>query len=133
MTDVDPSTADQPFDGPDLEHFRSKLIGARDELLARSRGRVEGALDEELRLPDEVDQATTEQAQAFELKLAAKDRKLLELIEHALRKIPQGEYGLCEGTGEPIPRARLELRPWARYSVEHKQVLERERAMHVED
>ena len=54
---------------------------------------------------------------------------LLDKIEQG----ESGEYGLCEGTGEPIPRARLELRPWARYSVEHKMVLERERALHSED
>ncbi len=127
---VDPD--DAVFDPATLEHFRRKLEATRDELLARNRTRVGDALDEELRHPDEVDQATTEQAQAFQLRLASKDRKLLSLVEHALDKLARGEYGRCEGTDEPIPRERLELRPWARYSVEYKQRLERERALHAE-
>ena len=37
----------------------------------------------------------------------------------------EGTYGLCEGTGEPIGYSRLKLRPWARYSVEYQEELER--------
>ena len=79
---------------------------------------------------DEADQASTSSTQAFDLRLAEKDRKLLELIDHALEKFALDTYGLCEGTGDPIAVARLRLRPWARFSVDHKQRLERDRAMH---
>ncbi len=33
-------------------------------------------------------------------------------------KITSGDFGYCEGTGDPIPKKRLELAPWVRYSVE---------------
>ncbi len=82
-------------------------------------------------MPDEADQASAAEAQTFELKLANKDRKLLNLIEHAIDKMRRGEYGLCEGTDEPIELRRLEARPWARFSVAHKEALEKDRAMHV--
>ncbi|RYZ80456.1 MAG: hypothetical protein EOP06_25295, partial [Proteobacteria bacterium] len=42
-----------------------------------------------------------------------------------LEKIKSGEYGFCEGTGEPIPKRRLEVRPWCRHSVKFKEQLER--------
>jgi len=32
-------------------------------------------------------------------------------IEHALERMERGEYGLCEGCGQPIPEARLEALP----------------------
>ncbi len=56
--------------------------------------------------------------------LSAKDNTLLarqeeELKEtlHALAKIKNGTYGICEKTGKPIPVERLEANPIARYIV----------------
>jgi DnaK suppressor protein len=50
---------------------------------------------------------------------------LLREIDRALAKMNEGEYGLCEGTGEPIGYSRLKLRPWARFSVAYQEELER--------
>jgi DnaK suppressor protein len=44
--------------------------------------------------------------------------QVLEAIERALKKFDDGTYGLCEDTGEPIPEARLEALPYARYTVQ---------------
>lgn len=127
ITDID---SDGTLDQAALDHFRDRLQQARNDLLSRNQQRLGEVLEKEACLADEADHAVADSEQQFQLRLADKDRKLLDLIEHALRKIERGDYGLCEGTGEPIPRARLELRPWARYSVEHKLVLERERELH---
>ncbi len=127
---------DLPLDAPAIDHFRTKLSQARTDLIDRNRSRIDEALEQEKAITDEAEHAVFEAGQQFQLRLAGKDRKLLALIDHALDKIQrgdEGEFGLCEGTGEPIPRARLELRPWARYSVEHKMVLERERELHSQD
>jgi RNA polymerase-binding transcription factor DksA len=35
-----------------------------------------------------------------------------------------GRYGICEGTGKVISKARLEVQPWAKYSIEHARKLE---------
>jgi RNA polymerase-binding transcription factor DksA len=43
--------------------------------------------------------------------------QVLEAIERALKKFDTGTYGICEDTGEPIPEARLEALPYARYTV----------------
>ena len=43
--------------------------------------------------------------------------QVLEAIERALKKFDAGTYGICEDTGEPIPDARLEALPYARYTV----------------
>jgi DnaK suppressor protein len=42
----------------------------------------------------------------------------LELVERALEKIEEGTYGLCDATGEPIPKGRLEAIPEAVYTLE---------------
>ena len=35
----------------------------------------------------------------------------LEAIEHALQRVEQGSYGICEHCGQPIDPARLEVMP----------------------
>lgn len=40
-------------------------------------------------------------------------------VKLALEKIKKGTYGICEISGEPIEKARLEANPAARTSVAH--------------
>jgi DnaK suppressor protein len=111
---------------PDLRHLKGLLEREREAVLAKVRSHVSYAISEDTILPDEMDQASRAEEQAILLRLADKERKLLGEIDHALAKIRTGEYGVCEGTGEPIGLRRLEVRPWARYSIQHKELLERE-------
>jgi DnaK suppressor protein len=53
--------------------------------------------------------------------------KRLQSVERALQKIEEGTYGICDDTGEPIPKGRLEAIPEAIYTVEAQQRRERER------
>ncbi|MBV9952257.1 MAG: TraR/DksA C4-type zinc finger protein, partial [Acidimicrobiia bacterium] len=55
-----------------------------------------------------------------DLALSAQARQAVEEIDHALSKFADGTYGLCEVSGEPIPKERLEAIPWARERVEYK-------------
>jgi len=41
----------------------------------------------------------------------------VEEIDHALAKIANRTYGLCERCGQPIPRPRLKALPYARLCV----------------
>ena len=65
------------------------------------------------------------------LGLVDSERKLLVEIVDALGRIENDTYGICEGNNEPIPKARLEAIPWARYcvacaSLSEKGLLDRE-------
>jgi DnaK suppressor protein len=55
-----------------------------------------------------------------DLALSAQARAAVEEIDHAIAKITAGTYGLCEGCGQPIPRARLKALPQARLCVNCK-------------
>jgi len=46
-----------------------------------------------------------------------REAQMLEEVEHALVRLDNGVYGLCEGCGEPIPERRLKALPWARLCV----------------
>ncbi|MFJ5532929.1 TraR/DksA family transcriptional regulator [Streptomyces sp. NPDC093261] len=49
--------------------------------------------------------------------LLAQAREHVADLDRALERLERGEYGRCEGCGEPIPRERLEVRPAARTCV----------------
>lgn len=59
------------------------------------------------------------------LGLMDSERKLLAEINGALQRIENKVYGICEGTGKPIPIERLKAIPWARYCVEYASLLEK--------
>lgn len=105
-----------------------KLIEEKNRVLGNFERHVDDALSDEDILADEIDLAQRSTDQAWLFRMADKDRKLLIEIDVALEKMRSGEYGLCEGTDEPIGFKRLELRPWTRYSVAYKEMLEREKA-----
>ena len=46
-------------------------------------------------------------------------------IDHAIERLDAGTYGFCLHTGQPIGQARLEAIPWAKYSVEAQELLEK--------
>lgn len=102
-----------------LETRRGSLL----ETIERGREQERDATGRDV--GDEMDEANIEEEAAVNAKLLERDVQILSEIERALAKIRDGAYGLCEGTGEPIGYARLRLRPWARYSVEYQEELER--------
>jgi DnaK suppressor protein len=122
---------------PDAE-LTPRQTQALYEALLAERARLLKGIDEHLGdaisnidpLADEMDIAQRHTEQAYLMRFADKERKLLGEIANALEKMRTGEYGVCEGTGEPISPKRLELRPWTRYSVKYKEQLELERKQH---
>ncbi len=53
-----------------------------------------------------------------EMALTANDRRLLDQVERAIRRLDEGCYGISEVSGKPIPLERLEAIPWATTNVE---------------
>jgi DnaK suppressor protein len=72
-----------------------------------------------------ADDATGAFDQAVDVALKRKVESSLEEVEGALVKFDNGTYGLCEGCGARIERARLEVLPQARYCLECQAIQER--------
>jgi RNA polymerase-binding protein DksA len=115
----------------ELEHFRDMLLAKRRELVGdmsqmeREALRSSGGTNLSTLPIHMADMGTDNYEQEFTLGLVEKDRNLLREINAALAKIQNGTYGICEGTGKPIAKPRLEAQPWAKYSIEHARQLER--------
>ena len=113
----------------ELLMFRDLLLAKRRELLGDMSSMEKEALRSNgsnlSNLPVHMaDMGTDNYEQEFTLGLVEKDRALLREINTALAKIQDGSYGICEGTGQPIAKARLEVQPWAKYSIEYARKLE---------
>lgn len=109
------------------EELRDILVEKRDEIKTQIAGRGSEyqvmEADEQI---EDFDWASTQEAQAVSLRILHKERNLLRLVEKALAKFETGEFGLCEGTDEPIGYKRLKVVPWAKWSVAYKEELEQE-------
>ncbi|HXM73951.1 MAG TPA: TraR/DksA C4-type zinc finger protein [Chthoniobacterales bacterium] len=62
----------------------------------------------------------------FALSLLSQEQDALYEIDQALKRIELGTYGTCEMSGKPIPHARLEAIPFARFTVECQSQLEKQ-------
>jgi RNA polymerase-binding transcription factor DksA len=76
---------------------------------------------------DRADAGSDATQRDFAMSLLSQEHDALTEIDQALKRIQLGTYGVCEGSGKAIPRARLEAIPFARYTVEFQTQLEKER------
>ncbi len=106
----------------EIEEFKNMLWAKRNEIL----GNVTTMEFEALRrdssglsnMPTHMADLGTDNYEIDNiLGLMDSERKILMEIDIALGRIENGTYGICEINGEPIPKARLEAIPWARYCI----------------
>jgi DnaK suppressor protein len=112
---------------------RTRLLELKDSLMDS----VSGMASEQLRSRAEGSEASAfgmHQADAgsdaydrdFALSLLSKEQDALYEIEEALKRLDNGTYGTCEMCGKPIPQARLEALPFARFTIDCQGEYERE-------
>lgn len=61
------------------------------------------------------------------LNFAGSEQDMLYQIDEALDRIDNKTYGICQMTGEFIPKKRLDAVPWTPYCIEAQEKIERER------
>lgn len=119
----------------DIQHFKQRLLEERVKIM-REMGYLESTL---LKVTPRdaagelsgysshmADAGTDTMERETAFNIASKEGRLLMEIDDALRRLYGGAYGLCEMSGKPISRARLEALPWARLSLEEQEKMEKE-------
>jgi DnaK suppressor protein len=125
---------DEPFmNERQRDYFRKKLLAWKDEILEESRGTIATLQQDTVAEADLADRATSETDRGLELRTRDRQRKLINKIDQALRRLEDGSYGYCEETGEPISLSRLEARPIATLSLEAQERHERRERVHRDD
>lgn len=120
---------DDYMNAQQLEFFRRRLTDLEKELRANA-DQTTVNLRETTVVPDPADRATIEEEHALELRTRDRERKLLKKVQAAIKRIDDGDYGLCEETGDPIGVARLMARPTATLSLEAQQRRELKQKMY---
>jgi DnaK suppressor protein len=117
---------DEPFmNARQIEYFRKRLTTWREQLLQESSETITHLQEEPQLEADLIDCAANETDRTIELRARDRERKLINKIEDALRRLDEGSYGYCDETGEPIGVKRLEARPIATLSLEAQERHER--------
>jgi DnaK suppressor protein len=101
------------------ERLRSQLNLAEHELHDLMRDAGDGAGH------DQADVGSTTFERDQEMSLAKNAREMLSQTEHALLRIEDGSYGVCESCGEPIGKMRVMAFPRATLCLSCKQREER--------
>ena len=110
--------------------FRSLLVAEREkfsETLAVMREDGQRTMDDEVGVPGGVGADTASFTLERELGSGLEEgaQHTLAQIEHALERIDDGTYGLCERCGEPIGYERLAARPAATLCIEDQRLADR--------
>jgi DnaK suppressor protein len=113
----------------DLDHYRELLLNRRRELVgdlsAMEKQALQATGSNVSHMPIHMaDIGTDTYDQDFMLGLAENERQRLREIDAALVRIEDRTYGVCQMTGKAIPKARLNAKPWARYTIEAARQIE---------
>lgn len=117
-----------PLKKSEIEEFRMRLEKMRREMTkmvqevskdvktqAASKGYTQ----------HQADEGTDDFDRMVSLQLTDKELQILRQIDRALEKIQDNTFGICDITGEEIPRKRLEAIPYATMTVEAQEKFEK--------
>lgn len=112
----------------EIEEYKRRLLELRKELTTLVRDTAA-----EVKTPDEskgysqhqADEGTDDFVRNVSLEVTNKEFLVLRQIDRALEKIDEGTYGICDVSGDEIPRARLDALPYATMTVKSQEMMEK--------
>src|SRR6266481_1963283 len=114
------------MDKKKLESFKKRLE-ERQMALRRmvSRTEEDGRIADQDPAQDIADRAASSYTKEFLFSQSSNERQLLAMVETALQRIREGQFGECVNCGNEINAKRLEAVPWTRYCIECQEKLEK--------
>jgi len=110
-----------------IEFYKEILLKRKDEL-----EKILVSISQEIReiskceVKDEADLAITSMDSGREYQVYLKQKKELEEINEALKRIEKGIYGICKTCAEKIQEERLKIKPFAKYCIICREIIEKE-------
>ncbi len=72
-----------------------------------------------------ADAGTDVEMQTTQLSISSVEKAMLKQIEHALQRLEEGTYGICEDTGNEIPLKRLYAMPLATRTAQAQEIFDK--------
>lgn len=107
----------------ELNQIKEQLIAERDTLFTKLSGNDLSVDDTET--PDPVDLAVQNYSKNVILAVSENETRQLMLIDEALQRIEDEEYGTCQNCAKEIQPKRLAAIPWARYCLSCQELVEK--------
>ena len=106
-----------------LKEIKERLLTERELLIPKLKGSDLSIDDSET--PDPVDLAVRNYSKNVQLAVSENESRQLTLIDEALLRIEDDEYGQCQNCEKDINQKRLAAIPWARYCLDCQELLEK--------
>ncbi len=106
-----------------LKDVKQRLLDERMLLIEKLKGNDLSVDDSET--PDPVDLAVRNYSKNVMLAVSENESRQLALVDEALLRVEDKEYGLCQNCEQAINPKRLAAIPWARYCLNCQELVER--------
>lgn len=109
-----------PLTKKEVERYKKQLLDLRQQISSLLEGTTQ-----EVKKPDEAtgysqhqaDQGTDDFDRTISIELTGREFEILKQIDRALEKIEENTYGICDLSGDEIPKKRLDAVPYATMTV----------------
>ena len=109
-----------------LDEERDRLQSIKAAIDEEETDHVQEALNESPQAQHQADIGTETFTREVDLSVLGSVEAELADVEHALKRIDGGNYGICEACGKPIGDDRLEALPAARFCLNDQHLAESE-------
>lgn len=111
----------------DKESYKKKLLERKKEIIDKLSEVYSESKEVEPEIAQDIgDRAESSYTKEFLLSLSDTERKQLSLIDEALKRIEDCDYGTCQMCHRDISKKRLKAIPWAPYCIQCQQKAEEE-------
>ena len=105
-----------------LKDVKQQLLDERMLLIEKLKGNDLSVDDSET--PDPVDLAVRNYSKNVMLAVSENESRQLTLVDEALLRVEDDEYGVCQNCEKDINPKRLAAIPWARYCLTCQELVE---------
>lgn len=116
------------FKKSELEKIRKILLDLKKQVERSLQGtnqKVKETEESKGYSQHQADEGTDDFHKTISLEVSTQGYTILRQIDRALEKIEEGSYGICDISGDPISKSRLEAIPYATMTVASQQKFDR--------
>ena len=106
----------------EAKEIKERLLKERELIVQKLNGNDLSIDDSET--PDPVDLAVRNYSKNVMLAVSENESRQLALIDEAIQRVEEKDYGDCQNCGKEVNPKRLKAIPWARYCLECQELVE---------